>query len=221
MTEASPLSARPAPPRSPVTVVNVLLAANVVVFLAWLSGVVPLPVMADHFLVSWQHLTEGRLWVLVTAVFSHNMLFHLLVNMIVLTSFGPPLEKAMGSGTFLTFYLVAGVVGSLAHAGTSAFLMDNPALPALGASSALAGVLLLFSLSFPRATILMFFIIPLPALVAALAFVAIDIVGLFFQIGGEGLPIGHGAHLGGAFIGIVYFLARGRTLRERARRTQG
>lgn len=194
-------------------IVNALLAANVVVFLLWLWAAVPTPVMADHFLISWNHLAEGRVWTLLTALFSHNMLFHLLVNMIVLVSFGPLLERAMGAGSFAAFYLVAGAVGSLAHAAASNFLIGAPAQPALGASSALAGVLLLFSLAFPKSRVLLFFVIPLPAIVAALAFVAIDIWGLMVQIEGGGLPIGHGAHLGGALTGAVYYLVGGKRLR--------
>lgn len=203
---------------SRISVVNALLVANVAVFLLWTSAAVPAPVMAEHFLVSWDHLAAGHVWVLVTAVFSHNMLFHLLVNMIVLTSFGPPLERALGPIRFLTFYLVAGIAGSFAHAAVSSFLIGEAGRPALGASSALAGVLLLFSLAFPRAKVLLFFVIPLPAIVAALAFVAIDVWGLMAQIEGQGLPIGHGAHLGGALVGVVYFVARGRELRRRKRR---
>ena len=59
---------------------------------------------------------------------------------------------------------------------------------------------------------LLFFVIPLPAILVALAFVAIDIWGVVAQIEGSGLPIGHGAHLGGAFTGIVYFVLRGRRI---------
>lgn len=209
---------RPPPRRSPITVVQVLVVLNVIVFFLWQWAAVPVPTMAEHFLVSWDHLLSGRVHVLLTAVFSHNLTFHLLINMIVLWSFGVSLEAAMGSGRFLAFYLVAGIVGSLAHAVTSAFLMDAPDRSALGASSAVAGVLLLFSLSFPKAKVLLFFIIPLPAIVAALLFVGIDVWGLIMQIENGGLPIGHGAHLGGALIGLLYFLIRGRKVRETGRR---
>lgn len=206
--------ADPPADRGRTPVVNALLALNVVVFLLWLWAAIPTSVMADHFLVSWRHLEEGRVWTLLTALFSHNLLFHLLINMIVLASFGPMLERAMGAGRFLAFYLVAGAVGSLAHAAASNFLIGAPAQPALGASSALAGVLLLFALAFPKSKVLLFFVIPLPAIVAALAFVAIDIWGLVVQIEGGGLPIGHGAHLGGALTGVVYYLVGGKRLRE-------
>jgi len=199
---------------SPVTVVHALVFGNLVVFLLWIWPQIPAPLMAEHFLVSWEHLGEGRLWVLLTAVFSHVMALHLLINMIVLMSFGPPLERLMGPGGFLALFLLAGLMGSLAHVGTSRFLMDRGDLPALGASGAIAGVLLVFSLAFPKAKVLLFFILPVPAIVAALGFIGIDIWGLITQIEGEGLPIGHGAHLGGAFTGILYYLLRGKALKE-------
>jgi membrane associated rhomboid family serine protease len=198
-------------------VASTILVANLVVFGLWLSGALPLPVMIENFLVSWRHLEDGRFWTLLTSVFSHNWLFHLLVNMIVLRSFGPPLERLLGSAGFLGFYLVAGLSGSLAHALVSNYLMDSPEQAALGASSALAGVLLVFSLTFPKARVLLFFVIPLPAIAAALLFIGIDIWGLTMQIRNGGWPIGHGAHLGGALVGAVYFAWRGGTLRERRR----
>jgi membrane associated rhomboid family serine protease len=198
-----------------VTVVNAIVALNLVVFFLWLSPIAPLEAMAGHFLVSWPHLEAGRIWVLVTSVFSHNMLLHLAINMIVLLSFGPPLEQLMGGRRFLVFYLAAGLVASISHVAVSGFLIGRPEQAALGASGAIAALLILFSLTFPKARILLFFIVPMPAIVGALAFVAIDIWGLFAQMEGGGLPIGHGAHLGGALAGFLYFLFRGRALRKR------
>jgi membrane associated rhomboid family serine protease len=132
--------------------------------------------------------------------------------MFVLWSFGILLEQLMGSRGFLKFYLIAAVVSSLAHAVTSTMLLNRPPdSAALGASGAVAGLLLLFAMIFPKHKILLFGVIPIPALVGALAFIAIDLYGLFAQYEGGGLPIGHGAHLGGAFTGIVYyFLLRSR-----------
>ena len=195
-------------------VVRTLLVLNIAVFLLWMIPGISRSLLADNLLVSWSLLTEGRVWVLLTSVFSHNLLIHFLVNMIVLLSFGPPMEQVMGSRHFLRFFLLAGVVASVAHATTSAFLLDEPGLRALGASGALAGLLILFSFSFPRAKVLLFFFIPLPAIVAALAFVAIDIWGLVAQVGGGTLPIGHGAHLGGALTGLVYYFLKGDKLKD-------
>jgi len=205
----------PATRRSPITVVNALVAANLFVFLLWWWQGVPIEAMVGHFLVSWPHLADGRIWVLLTSVFSHNMLFHLAINLIVLLSFGPPMEMLMGGRRFLAFYLTAGLIASLAHVAVSTLLIGRPEQPALGASGAIAGILVLFAFSFPKAKVLLFFLIPLPAIVAALVFIAIDIWGLIAQIEGGGLPIGHGAHLGGALTGLVYFLTRRRRLRNK------
>lgn len=206
------------PKKASAPVVRVLLFVNIGIYLLWMVPAVPTGLLADNLLVSWSLLTEGRVWVLLTSVFSHNLVFHFLVNMVVLLSFGPPTERLMGSRAFLRFFLLAGVLASVAHATTSAFLLDQPGLRALGASGALAGVLMLFSLSFPKAKVLLFFVIPLPAIVAALAFVAIDVWGLVAQIGGGTLPIGHGAHLGGGLVGVLYFFMRREELKRGRRR---
>ncbi len=198
-----------------INVVYVLIGLNLLVFLLWqgaFRGMVAPELVLDNFLVSRELLDAGRYWVLITAAFSHNMLFHLLINMFVLWSFGLAMEQLMGTRQFLQFYLIAAVVSSLAHVVTSTVLLNLPPdQAALGASGAVAGLLLLFAMIFPRHKILLFGVIPVPALVAALAFIAIDLWGLFAQYEGGGLPIGHGAHLGGAATGIVYyFLMRSR-----------
>jgi uncharacterized protein len=204
-----------------VTVVHAILAINVAVFLAWLGGATSSSsFMSDHFVVSWDHLAAGRWWVLMTALFSHAMMAHLVINMVVLVSFGAPLERAMGSKRFLLFYLAAGIAGCLAHAATLQFLVGAPGQAACGASASLVAVLVLFALAFPREQVLLFFVVPLPALAAALALVGLDLAGLIFQVEGGGLPIGHGAHLGGALIGLAYFAARGREVRERESQLQ-
>lgn len=195
-------------------VVKAIVVINLIVFVLW--HVLPLEAMAAHFLVSWSHLEAGRVWTLVSSVFSHNLLIHLFVNMLVLLSFGPPVERLVGSAEFLVFFLVSGVIASLAHAGLSASLLGSPEQAALGASGAIAAVLMFFSFAFPQAKVLLFFIVPLPAIAAAFLFIGVDLWGLFQQVGANGgWPIGHGAHLGGAVVGILYYLVRGRALRER------
>jgi len=185
-------------------VVLVFLAINTGVFVLWLI-LGQSPFMVENFLVSWDALAAGRSWTLLTSEFSHLWFLHFFINMYVLASFGPIVENTIGSGRFLSFYLGAAVVASLAHAGVSAFVMGRPELPALGASGAIAGVILLFSFLYPRARILLFGIIPMPALFGALMFVGLDVAGLLWQVEGGGLPIGHGAHLGGAATGALYY----------------
>jgi rhomboid-like protein len=160
-------------------------------------------------------LAAGRWWTLVTSEFSHIAFLHFLLNMMVLSSFGPIVEITIGSARFLSFYLLAAVVASLSHAGVSALVLGVPGLPALGASGAISGVVLLFAFMYPQARILLFFFIPVPALAGVLAFVGLDVAGLIWQVEGGGLPIGHGAHLGGAVTGMLYYLLVIRPLQVR------
>lgn len=185
--------------------VRLIIIVNIVVFLMW--SLVDPDYMQRNFSVSYELLTHGHYWTAVTAVFSHNLIWHLVLNMFVLSSFGGLIERVLGSWRFLKFYLVAGVSGSLVHAWVSAFVLGEPEMGAVGASGAIAGLVLLFALLFPREKILLFALIPLPAIVGAFAFMALDIWGLISQAEGGGLPIGHGAHLGGAAAGIIYYFA--------------
>ena len=185
-----------------------LILINLVVFLLWnvQTGIFWVPqMMIDHFLVSWTGLTEGRFWILVTSIFSHHQLWHLLMNMFVLYSFGRVVESVLGPRRFLKFYLIAGIISSLSHALVSRFLLNDASIPALGASGAISGVILLFALMFPKEKLYVLGIVPLPAIWGAILFVGLDLWGLFSQFEGGGLPIGHGAHLGGALAGLIYY----------------
>jgi membrane associated rhomboid family serine protease len=163
--------------------------------------------MAENFLVSTSHILHGHVWTLITAAFSHNELWHLAINMFVLWSFGTVLEHLWGTRVFTLFYLAAAVVASVSHCAVSSFVMGRDDILALGASGAVSGLLLAYALHFPRHRILLFGIVPVPALAGVLAFVGLDLWGLIAQGRGGGLPIGHGAHLGGALAGaLIYFL---------------
>lgn len=189
--------------------IKVIVLINFMVFLCWfysMTNFSTFKFMVENFLVSWDALLDHRFWVLITSVFSHNAFFHLFINMYVLMGFGSILLRFMSPFAFLNFYLTAGIVGSFAHALVSKVLMDAPEVPALGASGAIAGIILLFSLLFPREKLLLLGLIPIRALWGALIVVGVDMWGLIAQSKGGGFNIGHGAHLGGAFIGIVWYI---------------
>jgi len=202
---------RPARPRRPRTpAVSIIIGLNVLVFLAWQAASYSprlFDFMTENFLVSTFHIEHLHVWTLVTAAFSHNELWHLAINMFVLWSFGTVLEHLWGTRVFVLVYLAAAVVASVSHCAVSSFIMGKDNLPALGASGAVSGLLLAYALHFPRHRILLFGIVPVPALAGVLAFVGLDLWGLIAQGRGGGLPIGHGAHLGGALAGaLIYFL---------------
>jgi len=201
-------AARPRRPRTPA--VSIIIGINVLVFLAWQAASYSQPLfkfMTENFLVSTTHILHLHLWTLVTAAFSHSELWHLALNMFVLWSFGTVLEHLWGTKVFVLVYLAAAVVASISHCAVSSFLIGRDDIPALGASGAVSGLLLAYALTFPRHRILLFGIVPVPALVGVLGFVGLDLWGLIAQGRGGGLPIGHGAHLGGALAGaLIYFL---------------
>jgi membrane associated rhomboid family serine protease len=180
-----------------------IIMLNVFVFLMWI--IIDTQFMINNFLVSTDSILQGRVWTLITSVFSHNLPFHLLINMLVLFSFGRVMEGILGPKRFLSLYFIAGIMGSLSHCFTSSIILSNSSLPALGASGAISGILVFFSLMFPKQLIYIFGLIPIPAMVGTIIFVSIDLVGLFTQAAGSSVPIGHGAHLGGALAGFIYF----------------
>jgi len=188
-------------------IIAILVVLNVLVFIAWqmVSSEMQFNFMAENFLVSWNALVQGRPWTLITSVFSHNAFYHILLNMIALISFGRIMVKVLGKKKFIIFYLIAGIVGSLVHSLVSLTLIGDPSLNALGASGAICGVILLFSLIFPLEKILIMGIIPIRSIWGALLLVGLDIWGVIAQSHGGGFSIGHGAHLGGAMVGVVYY----------------
>jgi len=183
-----------------------LIALNAIVFVLWQLARDSAPLaefMWLNFLVSTDRLQAGYWWTLVTSAFSHMDFLHIAINMFVLWSFGVVLERLWGARVFLVFYLVAGIVGSACHCLASSLVLGDGSVPALGASGAVAGLLLAFALYYPRHKILLMGILPIPAFLGVLAFIGFDIWGLVAQKQGGGLAIGHGAHLGGALAGAL------------------
>ena len=140
---------------------------------------------------------------LVTHMFLHGNWVHLIVNMIVLWSFGRGLEPAMGSIRFVVLYLVAGVLAAVAHG-----LLNEPAnIILIGASGAIAGVVGAAAIAAPRMPVI-FVIFPMPLWIAVIALVALHVAAIAFDWEPE---IAWHAHLAGLAAGaILYPLLRRR-----------
>ncbi|MGN7410082.1 MULTISPECIES: rhomboid family intramembrane serine protease [unclassified Sporosarcina] len=115
-------------------VVSTLIALNVVIHLLTF-----LPIIGDtiwNFGVGSNYMIEqGEYWRLVTPMFLHSGIMHLLFNMFSLFIFGPELEKVAGKARFLTVYFLAGVFGDIA----TFFIYDSNYLH-VGASGAIFGI---------------------------------------------------------------------------------
>ena len=162
---------------------------------------------------------------LLTAIFMHGGLMHLLGNMLYLWIFGDNVEARLGHGRFLAFYLTGGLLASLAHVFATVGLGGNPMIPSLGASGAISAVLGAYLLLFPhkRVRVIMFRMLThVPAIVAiGLWFVfqlisGIGVLGSGAQEGG----VAYAAHIGGFVAGFILIkpFAAGRPALTGARR---
>jgi rhomboid-like protein len=165
----------------------------------------------------------------VTHMFMHGGVFHILINMFMLVMFGSLLERLWGPQRFFIFYFFTGFGALILHqavqayeiyelAGTISFgpdslaelqssggqdLVRNYIIPTVGASGAIYGLLIAFGYLFPN-TELMFLLIPVPIKAKYLIPVLV-LFELYLGITGMrgGTNIAHFAHLGGALFGFI------------------
>ena len=212
-----------------------LIAVNVIVFLYELSlepqdlerlfylfGIVP----ARYTHPEWAQqigLPMDDYWPFLTCMFLHGGWGHVIGNMWTLWIFGDNVEDRMGSGRFLLFYLLTGVLSGLTHWFTNA----QSTIPTVGASGAIAGVLGAYFVLFPRSQIVVLlpifffpFFFQLPAVLYLLFWFLSQVLsgtvaGLSAsQVGG----IAFWAHVGGFVSGIVLHRLFILPERERPRR---
>jgi membrane associated rhomboid family serine protease len=176
------------------SVVKRLLIANVAAFI--LTKLLPEPWLYDWLAFRPDHVLT-RPWGALTYMFVHADLMHLVMNMLVLFFFGPPLESRWGSRDFLQYYLICGLGGVLLS-----FLLAPTGL--VGASAACYGVMLAFAMAWPDAPIYFWGIFPIKAKYLVGFFFVLTLMSAF---GSQGGPIAHMAHLGGFITGLIYLKA--------------
>jgi membrane associated rhomboid family serine protease len=149
---------------------------------------------------------------LLASLFMHGSLGHLLGNLWVLWIFGNNIEDKMGHGRFVVFYVIGGLLASLAH------VANTPAstVPVVGASGAIAAVMGAYLVLFPTARVQS--IIPpfffWPFRVPAFVFLGVWFAGQFALAGEESL-IAWEAHVAGFVVGAAYAALRRRSLLTR------
>jgi membrane associated rhomboid family serine protease len=148
-------------------------------------------------------LILDRPWTLVTYMFLHGGVWHLLFNMLGLFFFGPRLEDELGARDFLLLYFISGIAGALLS-----FLTPTSAI--VGASGAIYGVLLGYAYFWPRDQILIWGVLPVEARWMVLIMTALSLYGGFS--GGD--DVAHFAHLGGFAGGYLFLRLRKPRLRK-------
>lgn len=133
-----------------------------------------------------------RPWTLLTYMFLHANVTHILSNMFALLVFGSILEKVIGAKNFLKVYIASGLAG-----GAAGLLFYDSVI---GASAAILGSMASLALLRPTLVVWVGYV-PMPMILALFAWALMDALGVF-------LPgnIAHIGHLGGMATGIVFTL---------------
>jgi membrane associated rhomboid family serine protease len=204
--------------RAPQTIVGALILVNVAVWIldfftqARINPFTDAVVgrwLSDHLAVSGDTLTQPWMWwQFFTYGFAHSPVSfdHILWNMLGLFVFGRDLEWHYGRKEFLRLYLAFVGVGGLAWAIINQIQGGHQGDMVYGASGAVVGTIVLFALNFPHRTILLFFVLPMPAWVLGILLVAGDLYGAFAQnMTRGGSNVAYSVHLAGAAFALLYF----------------
>lgn len=182
--------------------VRILLISNLCVFILRMLVQGRVPGAFDIlFGLSQDVYRNFFIWQPVTYMFLHAGIIHLLFNMLILYFLGTEIERTLGSRNFLTVYMVSGLLGGLGWL----LLTPNPAIPCIGASGAVFGLLGAYVALFPHRyiTVLIFFILPvtLKAWVLAAILAGIEFLLMTGRVEDQ---VAHSAHLAGLLAGYVF-----------------
>jgi len=144
-----------------------------------------------------------QVWRLITYQFLHADILHILFNMLGLFFLGPTLERHWGGRKFLIFYLSCGAAGGLFYILLVA-LNFLRAIPMVGASGAILGLLAACAILFPHFVVFIF-LFPVPIRVAA---IGLTILYFFFVVTRAENAGGHAAHLAGMAAGAGYVFSK-------------
>jgi membrane associated rhomboid family serine protease len=148
--------------------------------------------------------TRFAVWELVTYMFLHGGVFHILFNMLALWMIGVELERMWGTKYFTQYYFVtgigAGVTQVLLGIIPSPLQADFYYASTIGASGSIYGLLLAYAMYFPNRPMYFYFLFPVPAKYFVMILGAIAFLG---AAGGSG-GVAHTAHLGGIAAGYMY-----------------
>jgi len=146
-------------------------------------------------------------WTVLTSMFMHGGWMHLVGNMWFLWVFGNNIEDSMGHLRYVIFYLLCGVLASVAHI----MFAPGSTVPTVGASGAISGIMGAYMVLYPKVRVhtLIFLIvyirvIPLSALTVLGLWFALQLFSGVVQVGAEGGGVAFWAHVGGFIAGVVF-----------------
>lgn len=197
-----------------------LIAANALIFvLIWAQGQEAMQDIVERFGVVAGVLTQGDwglrrdlggaqgAWITpLTSMFLHAGWGHLVGNLWFLHLFGDNVEDTLGRGRFGVLYLLSGLVAVVVQVAVD----PGTAVPMIGASGAISGLLAAYALLFPHARIatlvpllIVFPVISVPAWVFIFGWFAFQVVQGWMSLGDVSGGVAWFAHLGGFVAGVV------------------
>lgn len=178
----------------------------------------------NHLLATWGTVPRAfSPLTLLSAMFLHGGWMHLLSNLWFLWVFGDNIEDTFGPLNYLVFYFLCGITGGLSHV----LLHPDSALPAIGASGAISGVMGAYLILFPRSRITT--LVPILLFVTTIDVPAVLMIGYWFVVqifsgfgnlafaGADAGGTAWFAHIGGFLTGILLVFSLPRRPRWRIR----
>jgi membrane associated rhomboid family serine protease len=189
----------------PQSAVVTIILINVAVFLVdfvggsfWLN---------EHLALGSDLFRTGHVWELFTSGFAHGDVWHIAFNMLALWWFGTEVEVIYGRKAFWQLYLSTMLLSGLCWAVSQAFIFHDFNAHAVGASGAIAGILIVYVFHYPTKVCYVWGVVPVPMWLLATIWVGQDLF-VYHQmaLGAEDAErIAREAHLGGALFGFVYY----------------
>lgn len=183
------------------------LALNIIAFFFTLSA--GLEISVQEYGANPCAVKAGKDWFdMITSMFLHGGLMHLLGNMLFLWIFADNIESTIGNVRFLLFYLLGGIIAALVHIYVAS---GTACIPMVGASGAISAVLGAYLVMFPRSRVKMLFIIKvfyIPAFLFLGFWIVEQLISGFttldlFGDPKEGSQVAFWAHIGGFVFGVL------------------
>lgn len=183
------------------TAIRLIIYTTVAMFLVQVVGGILLGEAFSVFIIRWFAfipdilITVTQPWRLITYMFLHGGLWHILFNMLWLWWMGHAVEEALGPRTFCAIYFGAGIGGALIDVVLAQFFGIGPII---GASGAVFGVMVAFATLYPNMPIMLILFPPIKA-----KYVVGGLIGLNILLLNTNSGVARGVHLGGALIGYL------------------
>ncbi len=154
---------------------------------------------------SLQSLLEGKWWTPLTSVFLHADSIHLALNLLALFFFGRAVEQELGWKKFLVVFWGGALAGDLAIAAAASLGIMSLAIPTIGVSAAVFGLMGGAMLAKPLELVFYPYIIPVPLVFVAAVYVTYNVAAFInVLLAGAESNVAYAAHLGGLLAGIYF-----------------